>query len=240
MLTALKIEIFKLNRSLAGLLTLTAPLLIPVYTLVAVTRLKTPQTWEVLMTNGIAIWAFFMLPMSAIALTTLMGQMEHMPRSWDHLRALPRPRWTLHAAKLVCTMGLLGVMTALTLGLTVGAVQAGGALAPHNAALDTPDWATYSSQMARIWMASCLMVACQYFLAMRFSNFVPALAVGIGGTFCATIATSASEGLFIPWQMPVNILATEAERQMLALGLGGGLGLLALMACTLILSRHEG
>ena len=42
-----------------------------------------------------AIWAFFMLPMSVTALTALVAHMEHGPRAWDHLRALPVPRWQL-------------------------------------------------------------------------------------------------------------------------------------------------
>ena len=68
---------------------------------------------------------------------------------------------------------------------------------------------------------------------------MPGLVVGIGGTFFAVVATSAKQGVFLPWQMPVNMLASEPWRVTTALGLGGGVGLLALIALTLHLSRRE-
>ena len=87
--------------------------------------------------------------------------------------------------------------------------------------------------------ASLLMVAIQLWIALRYASFVPGLVVGIGGTFFAVVATSAKQGVFLPWQMPVNMLATEAWRVNTALGLGAGVGLLALIIMTLHLSRRE-
>jgi drug/metabolite transporter (DMT)-like permease len=54
-----------------------------------------------------------MLPMSVTALTALVAHTEHGPRSWDHLRALPVPRWHLYAAKAVCVLGVVAAMSAL-------------------------------------------------------------------------------------------------------------------------------
>ena len=68
---------------------------------------------------------------------------------------------------------------------------------------------------------------------------MPALAVGIGGTFFSVVATSAKQGVFFPWQMPVNMLATEAWRVTTALGLGGGLGLVVLTLAVAHLARRE-
>ncbi|RZJ43336.1 MAG: ABC transporter, partial [Brevundimonas sp.] len=84
-----------------------------------------------------------------------------------------------------------------------------------------------------------LLVAIQLWTALRYASFVPGLVVGIGGTFFAVVATSAKQGVFLPWQMPVNMLSSEAWRLTTALGLGGGVGLLALVAMVLHLSRRE-
>jgi ABC-2 type transport system permease protein len=43
----------------------------------------------------------------------------------------------------------------------------------------------------------------------------------------------------MPWQMPVNMLATEAWRVQTALGLGGGLGMLVLILAVAHLARRE-
>ena len=62
-------------------------------------------------------------------------------------------------------------------------------------------------------------------IALHYRSFVPALAIGIGGTFFAVVASSARIGVVLPWQIPVNMLASDPQRMHLALamGLGGGL-----------------
>ena len=101
MLRVLTVELRKLNRSLAAALAISAPGLIAVFTFFNTLRVETAQPWDMWMISATGIWAFFMLPMSATALTALIAHMEHGPRAWDHLRALPLPRWTLYAAKAV-------------------------------------------------------------------------------------------------------------------------------------------
>ena len=88
-------------------------------------------------------------------------------------------------------------------------------------------------------IASLLMIALQLWTALRFASFVPALAIGIGGTFFSVVATAAKQGVFFPWQMPVNMLATEAWRVETALALGGIGGLVCLLAMLVHLSRRE-
>jgi hypothetical protein len=74
-----------------------------------------PQPWEMWTQSSTGIWAFFMLPMSVTALTALVAHMEHGPRAWDHLRALPVARWKLYAAKAICVMAVVAAMSLLNL-----------------------------------------------------------------------------------------------------------------------------
>ena len=101
------------------------------------------------------------------------------------------------------------------------------------------DASAYLTALGRMYLAATLAVVIQLWIALRWSSFVPGLVVGIGGTFFAVVATAAKVGVFLPWQMPVNMLATEGWRLQTALGLGfgGGLVLLALMLWHL--SRRE-
>ena len=71
----------------------------------------------------------------------------------------------------------------------------------------------------------------QLWVALRHASFVPALAVGIGGTFFAVVATSAKIGMLLPWQLPVNQLASDPQRAQLTLLLGalGGVTVFVLM-----------
>ena len=238
-LAPLFVEARKLNRSLAALLAVAAPSLIAIFTFFNLLRGKAPQPWDMWMVSASGIWAFFMLPMSVTALTALVAHMEHGPRSWDHLRALPLPRWRLYAAKMVCVLVLVALMSAAVLGMTWAAVSLGAAIKPTVTPLGDFDLARYAAIFGRMYLAALLMIAIQLWVALRYASFVPALAVGIGGTFFSVVATSAKQGIYFPWQMPVNMLATEAWRAQTALGLGLGLGGVALVAALVHLSRRE-
>ncbi|MDY6924265.1 MAG: ABC transporter permease [Pseudomonadota bacterium] len=233
------VEARKLKRSLAAVLAVAAPSLIAIFVFFNLLRGDTPQPWDMWMINASAIWAFFMLPMSVTALTALVAHMEHGPRSWDHLRALPLPRWRLYAAKMVCVLAVVAAMSAAVLVLTWGAVRLGVAIKPALQPTGAFELAAYAATLGRMFAAALLMISIQLWVALRWASFVPALAVGIGGTFFSVVATSAKQGVFFPWQMPVNMLATEAWRVQTALGLGLGLGAVALVAALIHLSRRE-
>jgi len=238
-LAPLFVEARKLNRSLAALLAVAAPALIAIFAFFMTLRGKAPMPWDMWMMNAAGIWAFFMLPMSVTALTALVAHMEHGPKSWDHLRALPLPRWRLYAAKAVCVLAVVAVMSALVLAMTWGAVTLAAAIKPQVTPGGVFALTTYAGLFGKIYLAAVLMIAIQLWVALRFASFVPALAVGIGGTFFSVVATSAKQGVFFPWQMPVNMLATEAWRVQTALGLGLGLGVVAMVAALAHLSRRE-
>ena len=238
-LAPLFVEARKLNRSLAALLAVAAPSLIAIFVFFMMLRGKAPMPWGMWTMNAAGVWAFFMLPMSVTALTALAAHMEHGPKSWDHLRALPLPRWRLYAAKAVCVLAVVAVMSALVLAMTWGAVTLAAAIKPQVTPGGVFALAAYAGLFGKIYLAAVLMIAIQLWVALRFASFVPALAVGIGGTFFSVVATSAKQGVFFPWQMPVNMLATEAWRVQTALGLGLGLGVVAMVAALAHLSRRE-
>ncbi|WP_454761434.1 ABC transporter permease [Caulobacter segnis] len=239
MLAVLSVEIRKLNRSLAAVLAVAAPSLIAAFVFFVVLRGNRAGTWGMFLQGSSTAWAFFMLPMSVTALTALVAHMEHAPRAWDHLRALPVPRWKIYAAKAICVIALVAVMSGLNLLLTWVSISAAVTIKPAVTPTGTVDVAKLVVLNLKVVAAATLMIAIQLWTALRFASFVPALALGIGGTFFSVVATSAKEGVFFPWQMPVNMLAKEAWRNETALALGGGLGAVALLLVILHLARRE-
>ena len=97
----------------------------------------------------------------------------------------------------------------------------------------------YLLLLGSIFLAAWLLVAVQLSVALRYASFVPVLAVGIGGTFFAVVATSAKIGAFLPCQIPVNQLASDPARARLALALGLGGGAMAFALMLWRMSRHE-
>ena len=235
----LTVEARKLNRSLAALLAVAAPALIAVFGFFMVLRADKASPWDMWMTSAAGVWAFFMMPMSVTALAALVAHMEHGPRSWDHLRALPLPRWRLYAAKTVCVLIVVALMSAGVVAFSWAGISLAGTIKPQVAATGVFDLAAYARLMGTMFLAGLLLIAIQLWTALRFASFVPGLVLGIGGTFFAVVATSARQGVFLPWQMPVNMLASEAWRVNTALGLGSGLGVVALILMTIHLSRRE-
>ena len=239
MLAVLSVEARKLNRSLAALLAVAAPSLIAIFLFFNMLRGEKAMPWEMWMQSSTGVWAFFMLPMSVTALTALVAHMEHGPRAWDHLRALPVARWKIYAAKAICVIAIVATMSLLNLALSFGAVTAAVAIKPVLAPTGALDMAAQVLMVGKVAAAGTLLTAIQLWIALRFASFVPALAVGIGGTFFSVVATSAKQGVFFPWQMPVNMLATEAWRVNTALTLGAGVGTVVLLLAIAHLSRRE-
>ena len=237
--TALAVEAHKLRRSLALLLAAVAPMLIAVFVFFNLLRVDKAAPWAMTLQSSAAIWAFFMLPMSVTALTALVAHTEHGPRAWDHLRALPLPRWHLYASKAVCVLGVVAAMSVLLALLTLLAATGAGWLKPAVAATGAMDIAGYLTLLGRIFLAAWLLVAVQLWIALRYASFVPALAVGIGGTFFAVVATSAKIGVVLPWQIPVNQLASDPARAQLALLLGCIGGCIAFAAMLRHLGQRE-
>ena len=237
--TALAVEAHKLRRSLALLLAAIAPLLIAAFIFFNLLRLKQAMPWAMALQSSTAIWAFFMLPMSVTALTALVAHAEHGPRSWDHLRALPLPRGHLYAAKAVCVLGVVAAMSLWLAILTLLAVDLVGTIKPAVAATGPLDTLAYLQMLGRVFLSAWLLVAVQLWIALRYASFVPALAVGIGGTFFAVVATSAKIGVVLPWQIPVNQLASDPARAQLALALGAIGGCIAFAAMLRHLGQRE-
>lgn len=233
------VEYRKLRHSLALLVAVVVPMLIAVFTFFNLLRDRHPRPWDMWMLSVSAVWAFFMLPMSVIALTALVAQTEHVSRSWDHLRALPVPRWRLYAAKASMVMLMMALMTVAVLLTGTAAVWLAAKINPMLAPTGNFHSWRYLGVMTRMYLSSILLIAVQLWLALRYASFVPALAAGIGGTFFAVVGTSARIGVVLPWQIPVNMLASDPARADAALLIGFLGGIVALIGMLIHLSRRE-
>lgn len=239
MIAVLLTEFAKLKRSLVLLLVAAAPTMVAAMAFVIQTQARHPAPWSGFTINALAVWAIFMLPMSVTALTVLTAQIEHGPKAWNHLLALPTPRWRYFAAKALVVLALTAAMSAILLVLLPLAGRAAMAVKPAAALTGPVPWAETAGMLTRMFGASLLMTVMQLWAALRFKSFVPPLILGIGGTFVAVAATGAKQGAFFPWLIPLNVIARDAQRSELALSLGlwGGLALGLVMLASM--SRYR-
>lgn len=239
MLTTLRVELAKLKRSLALLLCIAAPLFVALLGLLVGLDGDKPRSWTMFMTGGAAMWAYFMLPMAVTALTVLVAQVEHAPKAWNAVLALPVPRWWIFAAKALVVIGLVAGMSAALLGLLLLAGAIVEAVKPGDLLLGAPaPWAA-ARLLATMFAGSLLLIAVQLWSALRFRSFVPPLVLGIGGTFVAVAATASRQGAWFPWLIPVNALAADPGRSETAIAFGFWGGLVVLGAMLVHMSRYE-
>src|SRR6476646_185894 len=136
MIRFLTTEFLKLRRSLVLLLCASAPLCVAIICVLIGLKSKGPAPLDRYWQTGVAFWAFAMLPMSVTALSVLMAQMEHGPRTWDHVLAIPGSRRRIFMAKMLVMMILVAIMTFLV-GLTlIAGADVLAALKPVTGAVD--------------------------------------------------------------------------------------------------------
>lgn len=229
-------EVLKLRRSLVALLAAIAPIFVMVICVLIALRREEPVAYINFGMTGAAFWAFAMLPMSITALSVLVSQMEHGPRTWDHLLALPGARPKLFVAKAVVLMAVVAIMSGWLWTLMIAGWQLLAALGRTTGAFDGPALALV---MGKMWAASALMIVLQLWLALRTRSFVPPLMLGIIGTFIAVAAASAREGAYFPWLMPLHILSSDPAMGIMALRIGILGGAIAMLAMLFDLNRRE-
>jgi len=229
-------ELLKLRRSLVLLLCATVPLCVAVICVLIGLKTKGPVPLDRYWQTGAAFWAFAMLPMSVTALSVLMAQMEHGPRTWDHILAIPGARRRIFLAKAIVMLALVAAMTLLVGALLIAGAELLAALKPLASPLDR---AALATTLWRMFLASGLMCVIQLWTALAFRSFVPPLLLGIMGTFVSVAAAAAREGAYFPWLMPLHILSTDPAMQRVALEIGAFGGLAALVLMLLHLQHRE-
>lgn len=228
-------EVLKLRRSLAFLLCLAAPACVAF--LGGVIVLDRPSQWPMFALNGVALWSFAMLPLAVTALSVLLAQSEHGPKTWNHILALPGARPWVFVAKALVMLGCVAAMMALLL-VMLPLVGWLATLIRPDALTGTLDLAQIARFLSLMFLAAILVSILQLWVALRFKSFVPPLIFGLAGTLAAVGATSARQGIYFPWLLATNVLSTP-ERTQFAVLLGGLGGLVAFAAMLVHLSRRE-
>lgn len=226
-------ELLKLKRSLALSLCIAAPACVAGFAALALATSPGDKTWGRFLDEGLAMWSFFMLPMTVTALTVLLAQIEHAGRMWNHLLVLPIPRIALFAAKLVVALALLGLLQLL---VYVGLYAAGHGVQASVSGRDLtgdPEFGPMAVGLAAMAIGALPMLVLQLWAALRFRSFVPPLVIGMLGTFAALVITASNSSVYLPWLLPVYATMWPKEAGLWGVGLGAGCGVLLLFAMLL-------
>jgi ABC-2 type transport system permease protein len=230
-------ELLKLRRTLALWMVVVTPAAVVTLQFFALFRLRGApggggtDAWPMFVTSITNLWAVFMLPLFVALETALLAALEHNPRTWKHLFALPVPRWTVLAAKLgVAVLCVAGAAAALAVFL-VGAGHLLRVLKPALAFGPSAPVGLLVERLVVVSAAALAIVVVHSWVAIRWPSTTAALATGIVGTFVTLFAAGGTIGKYWLWAMPINTIGGTGERLPLALAVGaGGAVVLALAA----------
>lgn len=218
-------ELTKLKGSLVILLLLGPPVMMVIMVPAAILTGNSAEDWILLSMGAAAIWAYLLMPLTMTALTALVAGLEHQSGGWTWTLAQPAPKALVFAVKAaVCVLLMAAMSAGIALAILAGGLIAEGVSSDVVLAGDPP-FGFLALLLAKMLIASLLALAIQFAVAHAFSAFAIPIIVGIGGTFVAVVATAAQSGIYIPWLLAVNMMATDPARadQAMHTGLLGGL-----------------
>jgi len=227
LLRVLHAEMLKLKGTLAFRMIFVAPLLVATLQFFVVWRQRrfgaVFKLWEMVPNASLSVWAIFMLPLLVTLETALVNGIEHGEKQWKHLFALPLPRHAVYLAKLIVAQVLSAASTLILCALIVAVGVTLTRMRPELANSGAIPYGWILKHAAMVWLAAGLIIAIHTWVSIRWAGFALALGVGIGGTFFALFAASASVGKYYPWLLPVNVFMEGRVAMALWLGTVGGM-----------------
>lgn len=263
LISAIRMEVFKLRRTLA----LWASLIVPLAVIVMTTAMNLSRTagtrfdpdqpngWDSLMLDLVLfLWCLIALPLFISLETALLAGVEHRENNWKHLFALPIRRWTVYTAKFLVSLGLVCLSSVV---LAIGTVVEGWLLFTFRPDLGVlrpiPLGLIFFRSFAFIPVV-LLMLAVQLWVAVRWRSFTVAMSLGLASTVVGIMLLRTLKNVgsvphgplfasLFPWSLPYIMLAHQATESLretaVMVGSLGGV-LCAILGCLEIVRRDVG
>ena len=137
--------------------------------------------WNDYFDGGSQFLHIVFLPLYVILITSLIPQLEHRNNTWKQVLTSPQSKFNIYFSKffiiqLLIIFYLLLHNIYITLSLIgVDAVRHDLKLSSHSL-----NWNRYSAMMGNAYMSVFAISAFQFWLGVRFRNFIIPLAIGVG------------------------------------------------------------
>ncbi|MEM9232772.1 MAG: ABC transporter permease [Pseudomonadota bacterium] len=242
-------ELFKMRRSKIGLISLVVPVFLFTIFFFGLGSTDERPAWTIIEQGAFYSWGYFLLPMTATIITALIGQIEYRPNTWSYMLSLPQRKWQVFLVKGFAALLVMAWISVLIVLAIIAAGKLHDFLRPEIALIGIAPWKNLGYTMFEMWVASFLVIAIQFAVAMRFGGLVVPLLTGIGGVFLAVLAAAlkqlsflgiaTEEYNFMPWLLPGNMLSSEIGLGAQTLAIGGGGGALLFILTSLWLARKD-
>ncbi len=183
---SLRAEFLKTKRTSLIYFTLLAAVFVPVIMLLdnldgtpSENMKKTDPFWA-FYSEGWMYIAFLILPMFIVLTSTLLLQIEHRNNTWKQVLASPQLFTSILVAKfLVLQVFIILMLFAHNLLMLAAAVPIDFFNPDLRILSNLNDWEKVLLVNARTYFAALGVSGLQFWLALRFRNFIPSLGIGI-------------------------------------------------------------
>lgn len=205
---SLQSERIKMRRSAAFWLVVAGALFIP--SILTILQICYPEKfspmvmqgdyWRSLYKHSWETMAILLLPTGVILSTSLITQMEYKNNTWKQVFASPQSLSTIFLSKLTITLlMMLAFFILFTIGIFISAylppLLNGTQVFPSaDIPTDTFVWGTM-----KFFVACLPIVAIQYFISMRFKNFLVSVGVGLAMIVASIFALQWKYGYTFPY-----------------------------------------
>jgi hypothetical protein len=163
--------------------------------------------WRELLGFGWILWLGLFAPTLIVFEAISLAAMEHGSRQWKQLFALPVPRWSVFAVKMLFCGLLLGGSFVVFTATSVGGVLLFSGIRGLHLGSAIP-WLEILVTAVRGYGACWLLIVVHTWLSTRFPGFAVPAGIAFYAILMGFLLLQVSRGFFgwwYPWTLPISV-----------------------------------
>ncbi|WP_205512273.1 ABC transporter permease [Longitalea arenae] len=160
--------------------------------------------WQMFINDNWQAGAFFLLPVFAILVTSLVVQTEYKNNTWKQVYASPRSILDIFMSRFIVIHTLILLAFVLFNAFIIITACAANLVQKGYNFFDHPvPWKTLFALTAKLYFSVLAITAIQYWLSLRFRNFIIPLGIGLALLVTGFMILQWDQLYFYPYMYPV-------------------------------------
>lgn len=172
------------------------------------------EPWTRYLTEAWQGFAFFLLPMFVILICSLIPQIEFKNNTWKQVFASPQTIGNIFFSKYISILIMIvSLFIFFNIFMILSAIIP-NLFYPKFKFLSSPiDWASLAKLNIKIFTALLGIIAIQYWLGLRFKNFIAPIGIGMGLLVMSVVAHPWEHIDKVPYAFPfLTFMISAGER----------------------------
>jgi lantibiotic transport system permease protein len=160
--------------------------------------------WQIIINDNWQAATFFLLPMYVILVTSLVVQIEYKNNTWKQVYASPRTLTDIFFSRFIVIHSLILFCFIVFSASIVLASCAANLIQKQYTFFDHPvPWKGLFLLIAKTYYSVLAITAIQYWLSLRFKNFIIPVGIGLGLLITGFIVHQWEQLYFHPYMYPI-------------------------------------